>query len=72
MGVDWVRFAEIGVGGTPGMRKLGSFRIFWLLGWWWHVELGSFRIFGRVQIGGDPDFEIPGLRRDAAVVLARL
>ncbi len=30
-GADWVRFAEIGGGGTLGVRELGLFRVFWLL-----------------------------------------
>ncbi len=45
IGVNWVRFAEIGVGGTLGMQELGSFRI--LAG----RRLGSFRIIG---VGGRP------------------
>ena len=57
---NWVRFAEIRVGGTPGMRKLGSFCI---IGGWWDfsyvgigfvshnwgrdgLKLGSFCIIG--------------------------
>ncbi len=27
VGANWVRFGEIGFGGTLGMRKLGSFRV---------------------------------------------
>ena len=50
MGVDWVRFAEIGIGGTLGVWELGSFRIF---GSWAGRGLGSFCAFacGRVEIG---------------------
>jgi hypothetical protein len=60
-----------------GFVKLGSFRrneaggggnwvrfaFFGRLG----GRLGSFRIIAFRQIGGDADFEIPGLKRDVAV-----
>ena len=32
VGINWVRFAETGGGGTLGMLKLGSFRIFGIVG----------------------------------------
>ena len=38
------------------------------LGMW---KLGSFRIIARAQAGGNLDFEIPGLGRDAGVGWAR-
>jgi len=37
---NWVRFAEIGGSGTPGMVELGSFRIIGSMGWCCGAEIG--------------------------------
>ncbi len=47
-GWNWVRFAEIGGGGTLGMRELGSFCAFGVAS---GMKLGSFRIFGSADGG---------------------
>ncbi len=48
LGEIWVRFAEIGGGGTLGILELGSFRVFGSWAGWRYGKLGSFRIMGMV------------------------
>ena len=59
---DWVRFVEIGGGGTLGVLRLGSFRVF---GVGRRLKLGSFRIIGSwgIDLGrlGYPAGETGGL-----------
>ncbi len=68
---NWVRFAGLGCGGTFGVRELGSFRrsSFWLLaiGCWPGRNWVRFAYLHAHRSGGNPDFEIPGLKRDATV-----
>ena len=49
-GVNWVRFAEIGGGGTLWVPGLGSFCVFWLLALWDWVRF-AFLVVGQAGIG---------------------
>ncbi len=71
-GWNWVRFAFFGHGEANGMvaGEVNWVR-FAFFGGGGRMRLGLFRIIRPDRSGGNPDFEIPGSKRDAAVGWAR-